>query len=66
MQRHQFCVATLSRNCAPGFMHRVLSGPFEDGPILATLACGAGLSEAEALHQNAFRCALQRQPTRAQ
>jgi hypothetical protein len=34
MQRHQFCAAALSRNCAPGFMHRVLSGPFEDGSIL--------------------------------
>ena len=42
MQRHQFCVATLSRNRAPGLIRRVLSGLFEDGSILATLACGAG------------------------
>jgi hypothetical protein len=34
MQRHQFCAAALSRNCAPGFMHRVLSGLFGDGSIL--------------------------------
>ena len=38
MQRHQFCVATLSRNCAPGFMHRVLSGPFEDGSVQGRLS----------------------------
>ena len=58
MQRHQFCVATLSRNRAPGLIRRVLSGLFEDGSILATLACGAGLSSRQgALHQNASaRC----------
>ena len=61
MQRHQFCAAALSRNCAPGFMHRVLSGPFEDGSILGTSVRGGvsgrrpGPGEAECVGQPVAR-----------
>ena len=48
-------VSPPSRNCAPGSMRRVLSGPFEDGSILATSVRG---SSGEHLSWSTYHAAL--------